>query len=157
LFVWLVVSGWCSFVLRKNYRWLVAGGRFILREKCCCLVVDKADKQSGPRFHLHVTTFQTLFLQEALHILSQQPNYKKVLRKELNYNKALQLNLPEGSYEDAGVGEVQFAGGGLQGRRVCLHPDEEVVQSVSLSRDECACRSHAHRQPTGVVGVVAGG
>jgi hypothetical protein len=26
-----------------------------------------------------------------------------------------------------------------------------------LSRDECACRSHAHRQPTGVVGVVAGG
>jgi hypothetical protein len=48
LFVWLVVSGWCSFVLRENYRWLVAGGWFTLKEKYCCLVVDKANKQSGP-------------------------------------------------------------------------------------------------------------
>jgi hypothetical protein len=33
LFVWLVADGWCWFVLRENYCWLVAGGWFVLREK----------------------------------------------------------------------------------------------------------------------------
>jgi hypothetical protein len=26
LFVWLVADGWCWFVLREKYRWLVASG-----------------------------------------------------------------------------------------------------------------------------------
>jgi hypothetical protein len=26
LFVWLVADGWCWFVLREKYYWLVAGG-----------------------------------------------------------------------------------------------------------------------------------
>jgi hypothetical protein len=26
LFGWLVADGWCWFVLREEYRWLVAGG-----------------------------------------------------------------------------------------------------------------------------------
>jgi hypothetical protein len=26
LFVWLVADGWCRFVLREKYWWLVAGG-----------------------------------------------------------------------------------------------------------------------------------
>jgi hypothetical protein len=26
LFVWLVADGWCWFVVRENYCWLVAGG-----------------------------------------------------------------------------------------------------------------------------------
>jgi hypothetical protein len=26
LFVWLVADGWCWFVLREKYCWLVAGG-----------------------------------------------------------------------------------------------------------------------------------
>jgi hypothetical protein len=26
LFVWLVADGWCWFVLREKYSWLVAGG-----------------------------------------------------------------------------------------------------------------------------------
>jgi hypothetical protein len=26
LFVWLVADGWCWFILRENYYWLVAGG-----------------------------------------------------------------------------------------------------------------------------------
>jgi hypothetical protein len=26
LFVWLVVDGWCWFVLKEKYCWLVAGG-----------------------------------------------------------------------------------------------------------------------------------
>jgi hypothetical protein len=26
LFVWLVADGWCWFVLRENYCWLVVGG-----------------------------------------------------------------------------------------------------------------------------------
>jgi hypothetical protein len=41
LFGWLVADGWCWFVLREEYCWLVAGGWFVLREKYCCLVADK--------------------------------------------------------------------------------------------------------------------
>jgi hypothetical protein len=33
LFGWLVASGWCWFVLREKYCWLVAGAWFVLREK----------------------------------------------------------------------------------------------------------------------------
>jgi hypothetical protein len=46
LFVWLVADGWCWFVLREKYCWLVAGGWFVLREKYCCLVADKPSEQS---------------------------------------------------------------------------------------------------------------
>jgi hypothetical protein len=41
LFGWLVADGWCWFVLREEYCWLVAGGWFGLREKYCWLVADK--------------------------------------------------------------------------------------------------------------------
>jgi hypothetical protein len=33
LFGWLVADGWCWFVLREKYCWLVVGGWFVLREK----------------------------------------------------------------------------------------------------------------------------
>jgi hypothetical protein len=33
LFGWLVTDGWCWFVLREEYCWLVAGGWFVVREK----------------------------------------------------------------------------------------------------------------------------
>jgi hypothetical protein len=33
LFGWLVANGWCWFVLREEYCWLVSGGWFVLREK----------------------------------------------------------------------------------------------------------------------------
>jgi hypothetical protein len=35
LFGWLVADGWCWFVLREEYCWLVAGGWFVVREKYC--------------------------------------------------------------------------------------------------------------------------
>jgi hypothetical protein len=38
LFGWLVADGWCWFVLREEYCWLVAGGWFDVREKYCWLV-----------------------------------------------------------------------------------------------------------------------
>jgi hypothetical protein len=44
LFVWLVADGWCWFVLRKKYCWLVAGDWFVLREKYCWLVADKPNE-----------------------------------------------------------------------------------------------------------------
>jgi hypothetical protein len=47
LFVWLVADGWCWFVLREKYCWLVAGGWFVLREKHCWLVADKPNEQAG--------------------------------------------------------------------------------------------------------------
>jgi hypothetical protein len=46
LFVWLVADGWCWFVLREKYCWLVAGGWFVLREKYCWLVADKPSEQA---------------------------------------------------------------------------------------------------------------
>jgi hypothetical protein len=49
LFVWLVADGWCWFVLREKYCWLVVDGWFGLREKYCWLVADKPNEQGGPR------------------------------------------------------------------------------------------------------------
>jgi hypothetical protein len=45
LFGWLVADGWCWFVLREEYYWLVGGDWFVLREKYCWLVVDKPSEQ----------------------------------------------------------------------------------------------------------------
>jgi hypothetical protein len=47
LFGWLVADGWCWFVLREEYCWLVAGGWFVLREKYCLLVADKPSEQAS--------------------------------------------------------------------------------------------------------------
>jgi hypothetical protein len=40
-----VADGWCWFILREEYCWLVAGGWFVLREKYCWLVADKPSEQ----------------------------------------------------------------------------------------------------------------
>jgi hypothetical protein len=42
LFVWLVLI--CS---ERKYCWLIAGGRFVLREKYCWLVADKPNEQAA--------------------------------------------------------------------------------------------------------------
>jgi hypothetical protein len=42
-----LVGGWCSFVLREKYCWLIASGWFVLREKYCWLVADKPNEQGG--------------------------------------------------------------------------------------------------------------
>jgi hypothetical protein len=47
LFVWLVADGWCWFVVREKYCWLVAGGWFVLREKYCWLVADKPNEHAA--------------------------------------------------------------------------------------------------------------
>jgi hypothetical protein len=47
LFGWLVVDGWCWFVLKEEYYWLVAGGWFVVREKYCWLVADKPSEQGA--------------------------------------------------------------------------------------------------------------
>jgi hypothetical protein len=44
-----VADGWCWFVLREEYCWLVASGWFVLREKYCWLVADKPSKQGEKR------------------------------------------------------------------------------------------------------------
>jgi hypothetical protein len=41
-----LADGWCWFVLRENYYWLIAGGWFVLREKYCWLVADKPNEQA---------------------------------------------------------------------------------------------------------------
>jgi hypothetical protein len=41
-----VADGWCWFVLREKYCWLVAGGWFVGREKYCWLVADKPSEQA---------------------------------------------------------------------------------------------------------------
>jgi hypothetical protein len=40
-----VADGWCWFVVREKYCWLVAGGWFVLTEKYCWLVADKPNEQ----------------------------------------------------------------------------------------------------------------
>jgi hypothetical protein len=41
-----VADGWCWFVLREKYCWLVVGGWFVPREKYCWLVADKPSEQA---------------------------------------------------------------------------------------------------------------
>jgi hypothetical protein len=48
LFGWLVADGWCSFVLREEYCWLVAGGWFVLTEKYCWLVAQANERNALP-------------------------------------------------------------------------------------------------------------
>jgi hypothetical protein len=40
VFVWLVADGWCWFILREKYCWLIAGDWFVVRKKYRWLVVD---------------------------------------------------------------------------------------------------------------------
>jgi hypothetical protein len=47
LFGWLVADGWCWFVLREEYYWLVTGDWFVLREKYCWPVADKPSEQGA--------------------------------------------------------------------------------------------------------------
>jgi hypothetical protein len=42
-----MAGGWCWFVLREKYCWLVDAGWFVLREKYCWLVADKPSEQGG--------------------------------------------------------------------------------------------------------------
>jgi hypothetical protein len=49
-----VADGWCWFVLRDEYCWLVAGGWFVVREKYCWLVADKPSEQGDGRKHEQV-------------------------------------------------------------------------------------------------------
>jgi hypothetical protein len=44
MFVLLVADGWCWFVLKEKYCWLVADDWFVLREKYCWLVADKPNE-----------------------------------------------------------------------------------------------------------------
>jgi hypothetical protein len=51
--------GWCWFVLREEYCWLVTGGWFVLREKYCWLVADKPSEQADYiRTNVHATLFK---------------------------------------------------------------------------------------------------
>jgi hypothetical protein len=50
-----VADGWCWFVLREEYCWLVAGGWFVLREKYCWLVADKPSEQGASNYFLSST------------------------------------------------------------------------------------------------------
>jgi hypothetical protein len=53
LFGWLVADGWCWFILREEYCWLVAGGWFVVREKYCWLVADKPSEQGDRICTIH--------------------------------------------------------------------------------------------------------
>jgi hypothetical protein len=57
LFGWLVADGWCWFVLREQYCWLVAGGWFVLRGKYCWLVADKPTEQGVYVWAAHVPPY----------------------------------------------------------------------------------------------------
>jgi hypothetical protein len=49
-----VADGWCWFVLREKYCWLVAGGWFVVREKYCWLVADKPSEHAVHTVHTKI-------------------------------------------------------------------------------------------------------
>jgi hypothetical protein len=57
-----VADGWCWFVLREEYCWLVAGGWFVVREKYCWLVADKPGEQAAYLFLCILSTFRSAIL-----------------------------------------------------------------------------------------------
>jgi hypothetical protein len=57
LFGWLAADGWCWFVLREEYCWLVAGDWFAVREKYCWLVADKPSEQGAKCRHCLLLPF----------------------------------------------------------------------------------------------------
>jgi hypothetical protein len=62
-----VADGWCWFVLREEYCWLVAGGWFVVREKYCWSVADKPNEQ-GANQHQPPATSQTTLGSEPKHM-----------------------------------------------------------------------------------------
>jgi hypothetical protein len=46
-----MADGWCWFVLREKYCWLIVDGWFVLREKYCWLVADKSNEQGAQTNH----------------------------------------------------------------------------------------------------------
>jgi hypothetical protein len=54
LFGWLVADGWCWFVLREKYCWLIVADWFVLREKYCWLVADKPSEQGDFLYRVRV-------------------------------------------------------------------------------------------------------
>jgi hypothetical protein len=49
-----LADGWCWFLLREEYCWLVAGGWFVLREKYCWLVADKPSEHGASQQFLFI-------------------------------------------------------------------------------------------------------
>jgi hypothetical protein len=58
-----VADGWCWFVLREKYSWLVAGGWFVLIEKYCWLVADKPSEQGAGRWYRTGTSFHIIYVE----------------------------------------------------------------------------------------------
>jgi hypothetical protein len=56
-----LADGWCWFVLREEYCWLVAGDCFVLREKYCWLVADKPNEQGDAPARLRRNQSHELF------------------------------------------------------------------------------------------------
>jgi hypothetical protein len=58
-----VADGWCWFVLREEYCWLVAGGWFVVSEKYRWLVADKPSEQGVDReLAIRVITYNLLLI-----------------------------------------------------------------------------------------------
>jgi hypothetical protein len=71
-----VADGWCWFVLREEYCWLVAGGWFVVREKYCWLMADKPSEQ-GAHFTIGNQLISPFFIQRIIRMSSAYSREKK--------------------------------------------------------------------------------
>jgi hypothetical protein len=62
-----MADGWCWFVLREKYCWLVGDGWFILRENYCWLVADKPNEQSFVWLISHHSPARTFLSKQTRH------------------------------------------------------------------------------------------
>jgi hypothetical protein len=69
MFGWLVAGGWCWFVLREEYCWLVVGGWFVVREKYCWLVADKPSEQGAWLYIFNQARHKHIDIQQFSHML----------------------------------------------------------------------------------------
>jgi hypothetical protein len=57
-----LADGWCWFVLREEYCWLVVGDWFVLREKYCWLVADKPSEQAAIVVYIYLHLYSSLII-----------------------------------------------------------------------------------------------
>jgi hypothetical protein len=73
MFGWLVADGWCWFVLREEYCWLVTDGWFVLREKYCWLVAGKPSEQAVGCLSERAAKYGEPLVRHIVHVQAQHP------------------------------------------------------------------------------------
>jgi hypothetical protein len=149
LFVWLVADGWCWFVQREKYCWLVADGWFVLREKYCWLVADKPNEQGEYVTNVIIESSDTTklrnFRQETDSInLKKKIKTKNLLKSATSYTDTRpDINMPQPDLRTARQKTMTHFCAGLRTfggwRKMSLTSSHHCMNSKGMKRFVSVC------------------